>query len=298
MNGNFFEQRKNFLLLRLIVMWILTIWVFFKKVFLRLFQKEPKMNTLWFDGLSAVCRSVKENAFSWRALDIIYNFDSYKETGFPTFVSKWWNDMLNTQAVRNRLKLTKQLLLEAIQSHHKKHGHQEIKILSIASGSAQGVIETLSYVKKQNPSINIQAIFLDLDPTALIYSRELAQKAGVENFITYVNKSTTDLELATKNFQPDIVEMVGFLEYRPSPKDVNLIRRIHNLMASGGVLIVSQIAPNPEQYFLKVVVNWPMIYRTKEKFANIIEQAGFGVNNYHIFSEPLKIHNIALCYKH
>jgi len=286
-----FEQDKSLYWLNFLILWSLTIWVAFKKFLL---GNRIKTNTFWFDGVSRLAREVKENAFSWRALDIIYNLDPPLGNNLEDKMTRYWNKLLNVQAVRNRLRLIKKIMISQIRKFH-KNGFNSIRVLSIASGSAQGVIEAIRILKEEG--IMVEVMLLDIDQSALEHAKLLAKKANVLERCQFVNKSTTDLELVTNNFKPHFVELVGFLEYRPFEKAVRLLSRIRNILEPGGVLAVSQIMPNPERFFLTVVVNWPMIYRSKKEFIDLITKAGFKEENFQIIQEPLGIHSLAICSK-
>lgn len=283
-----YERKRWLYLLGLPLMWILTIWVIFKKKVLHI---KPKINTFWFDGLSLPCRQIKEGAGSWRALDIIYNFGFGKQGGIRGKVSDYWIGMVNAQAVRNRLKLVKRKLAKAIKDVAQRE--DEIRLWSIASGSAQGVIEVIAELK----DINIKTTLLDLDQTAIEQSRKLAKKYGVEDKITFLVASTSRLEKATNGFRPHIIEMVGFIDYRPHAQAVHLIRRIYEFLLPGGKFLTANIHPNLEQHFLKWVIDWPMIYRKTEELGSIITEGGFAPENCQIVYEPLQVHGVAICSK-
>ena len=289
-----FEKNKRFYFFRFIIMWLLIIWVWLKKIF---FGSKIKTNTFWFDGVSPVCRKIKEGAFSWKALDIIYNYDFSKTGSFEDKITNFWNQSLNAQSVRNRLKMVRHYLGE-IMDGFSRENQEEIRILSIASGSASGVIETINNLKKlKKEKEKIKAMLLDLDPAAIEYSKRLAKKAGVLDKMIFVNKSTSFLEEVVKDFRPHIVEMVGFLEYRPYDKAIKLLGKINKILMPGGVLITSQIVSNSEKIFLYTVVNWPMVYRTSHQFSEILIKAGFSSAKCEIMYEPLKIHGLAVCKK-
>jgi SAM-dependent methyltransferase len=275
---------------KLPLIFILTIWVALKK---KILGSKLKINTFWFDGISPVCREMKENAMRWKALDIAYNYKVQEGTNFTVKITNFWLNIKNAQAVRNRLKLVKKELRQEIQDLLDKK--LEIRLLSIAAGSAQGVIETMSEFKQKG--IFIKAIFLDLDPTAIEYSRKMARKFGIVNQIIFINKSAKELEEAVGDFKPNIIEMVGFLDYRPREKAINLIEKINRILDSNGVVLISNIAPNAERYFLYQVMNWPMIYRSPEQLADVVVKGGFDPQKCEIIYEPLKIHGIAICRK-
>lgn len=289
-----YEKDKKFYFLRFLEMGILTLWVGLKKIVL---GSTIRTNTFWFDGVSVVCRRIKENAFSWRALDIIYNIPHLENSTFENRITNFWNKSLNAQAARNRLKLTKRLLEKAIRETAEKD--KEVRILSIASGSAQGVIEVIARVEKElgEEGVKIKAMLLDREESAIAHSRRLAQESGIIEGITFLQESTHFLEELTRDFRPQIVEMVGFLEYRPYNKAIKLLEKIHRVMSWEGILLVSQIAPNPERFFLQVVANWPMIYRNSSEFSDIISKGGFLPKDCQISYEPLKIHGVGICKK-
>lgn len=283
-----YEMGRQLYVLSLPIMWILTIWVAFKKKVLRI---EPKINTFWVDGLCLPCREIKRGAGSWYALDIIYNFEFGQRNGIRGKVSDYWIGMVNAQAVRNRLRLVKRELDKAVREVAQEN--KEIRLLSIASGSAQSVIEVIAKLK----GIDIEVILLDLDPLAIDYSRKLARNYGVEDKITFIKESTSNLEGVMRGVHPHIIEMVGFLDYRPHRKAVRLVERIYKLLLPGGKFLTANIHPNPEQYFLKWVINWPMTYRKPEELGRILVEGGFAPENCQIIYEPHKVQCAAICQK-
>lgn len=145
--------------------------------------------------------------------------------------------------------------------------------------------------------VYVQAILLDADPTAIEHSKNLAQEAGVIEKITFINKNSKEIEKITKGFNPQIVEVVGFLEYRPKEKAIALIKRIHRLLAPEGILLISNINYNPEIPFFYWVVDWQMIYRTPRELSEILVKGSFSSKNCKIICEPLKIYSLAICKK-
>ena len=287
-NLNF--ERKGFYILLAPIFLIIAFYVYLKKKIV----PQPKFNFYFFDGVSKLCREVKENAARWRALDLTYNNYAKNNTSFGDLVYNFfWHNLKNARALRNRLKLIKHLLFKNIEEISKSG--KEIRLISIASGSAQGVIETITLAKQKG--ILVKSVFIDIDPTALEYSRKLAQRLGVENQITFVNKKASIINEIGKDFKPNLIEMVGFLEYRPEEKAIKLIQSIYQVLEKGGTFLVSHISPNLESFFLKEVINWPMIYRRPEEIVRILSLASFSLENCSFYWEPLKIHYCAECKK-
>jgi len=285
-----YETRRWVYLSHLPVMWVLTVWVMFKKKILSI---KPKINTFWMDGLSIPSRKVKEGAASWRALDIIYNFQFGQQNGIKGKVSDYWFKIINAQAVRNRFRLVKRELIKAIREIAQKE--KEVRLFSIASGSAQAVIEAMSEVRKQG--IKVQAVLLDLDRTAIKYSQKMAEQYGFRDEVKCIRSSTTNLQKAVDGKRPHIIEMIGFLDYRPHDRAVHLITKIHKLLLPGGKFLTANMCPNVEQSFMKWILNWSIIYREPKELRSILVESDFNAKTIRLIYEPLKLHVIAICNK-
>jgi SAM-dependent methyltransferase len=285
-----YEKRRGVYFFSLPLMWILALWVTIKKKILGL---NLQINTYWFDGLSLTCRRVKEGAGTWRALDIIYNYQFTKNRNFNEWLTDFWLGTMNAQAVRNRLRLVKYLLKKKI-AEFAKDG--EVRLLSIASGSAPAVLDAIGDLKQQG--ILVRAVLIDIDRTALDHTEKLAKEKGIEKQITFLRKgvNSLDKEKELKRFYPHIVEMIGFLEYRSRSRAVRLVKTIHRLLVPGGMFLTSNICSNPERPFIHWVVNWSMVYRPPKELAQIVIEGGFS-NISQIVYEPLKIHSLAICQK-
>ena len=99
------------------------------------------------------------------------------------------------------------------------------------------------------------------------------------------------------NNKPNIVEMVGLLDYFDDEKILETFQTIYNNLEEGGVLITANVIDNKERPFLERVVGWNMIYSTPEDFIRIANEAGFRSENIVVYVEPLKIHFVMVAHK-
>jgi len=203
---------------------------------------------------------------------------------------QWIGKCENRQAVTNRLKIAVDLISNALAGYS---GEPEIRILSIASGSAQAVVEAL----KRHPELNIKVLLIDFDESAIVEARRLVGEAGFDDRFSYRVATTRALEEAAQTFRPHIVEMIGFLDYRPRDKAIRLIERIRTQLPEGGVFLTCNIHHNREKIFLDWILLWPMIYRTDKQFAELIVEGGFEPDKVQIIYEPFRIHGIAVARK-
>ena len=241
-------------------------------------------------GTKAVSRWVT----TYKALEVIYTYPERRERKEISATDSFWGSFSsNSRAVRNRLKLVKRELLTAIKQVEERKS--KISLMSLGSGSARAVIETLAQLDGLSP---VQAKLVDMSRKAISFSQELAASCNVNQKIEWHRDYAQNLERYCSNgFQPDIVEMVGLLDYYPYYQAVDLITRIWKVLPNGGWLITCNIRDNFERPFITKSLDWPMIYRSPQELADILLEAGFLKENIKVVYEPLKIHGLAIAQK-
>ena len=298
-----------------VVLWLMSIGAMItnlsQALFIKLFRKpkDPLMKILWEmgrnprhvssffgDRFSRFNHQAKVGAASWRSLELFYNYYEKVEPELDNNIVErwltrfWMKKLENRQAVANRLKIVINLLEDAFK---KFINEPEIRLVSVASGSAQAVIEAM----RRCPHLNVKAVLIDLDESAIEASRQKAREAGLEDRFTFVKGPTSCLEEVCKNFPPHIVEMVGFLDYRPDKKAIQLISRIRKCLLPGGYLLTCNIRKNREKILLDWVLLWPMYYRGQKRLADLLVKGGFPPERINIFYEPFRIHGVAVAQK-
>ena len=296
------------------ILWLMSIWAmitnFTQAIFIKIF-KRPKgslkkilwemgrnprhVSSLFGDRFSRFNHQAKVEAANWRSLDLFYNYYEKVEPQLNKKAERWlthfWMKKLeNRQAVTNRLKIVVNLLEDVFK---KFINEPEIRLISVASGSAQDVIEAM----KRCPHLNVKAVLIDLDESAIEASRQKAKDFGLEDRFTFVKGTTSLLEKISQDFRPHVVEMVGFLDYRPNDKAIRLISRIRKCLLPGGYFLTCNIRKNREKILLDWVLLWPMIYRNEKQFARLLTKGGFPSEKIYIFYESFHIHGVAICQK-
>jgi len=286
-----FEKKRWPYVLSLPFFWFLTFYIAIKKAIYRALGKpKPKINSFWFDGLGKWTRKVKEGAASWKALDIIYNHPFNAKKGISGRVDHFWWSIQNCQAIRNRYKLVKKEVRKAIQ---KFANRKEVRLISLACGSAQAVIEIMSEFKSQG--LIVKTLLVDIDQEALNYARGLAEENGVIDQIDIRKSNILKIVKIASDFKPQIIEMLGLLDYIENKLAIRLIQRIYESLGEEGIFLTCNIAPNIERNFVTQVINWPMVYRKPKELSEIIEKSGF--SDFKLVYEPLKIHGLVIAQK-
>jgi hypothetical protein len=299
--------------LYIFVLWLVSFWAMITNLSQALFLKIAKRKKgtlrkiLWdmgrdpehissfaVDRFSRFNHEAKYGAAGWRALKLFYNYHSEVlprlNGNLEGFVTRFWTGkMQNRQAVTNRLKVTSKLLAKAFS---KFINEPEVRIVSVASGSAQAVVEAM----KLSPQ-KVRAILIDIDRSALEEASRLVKAVGLEERFSFVYGPAAIVQKVCADFKPHIIEMIGFLDYRPKEQAIKLIKRIHNYLPQGGIFLTCNIRKNPERAFLSWALLWPLIYRNERQLSEIVVGGGFSPEDVDIIYEPFRIHGIAVCRK-
>lgn len=274
----------------------IAVYVLVKKFTLKAFGRKPRINFFLVDGSSISARQIKDNATSWRALDTIYNFkNGIGQTRCARALDRFWLRTRNAQAARNRLKMAKQALRQIMREIHKTAPRpgESIYILSLAAGSAQGVIEVIKEMRLEG--ITSKSILIDNDPHAIAHANALARKHGVDALVTTVLGDALHFDRFIGDTRPEIVEMMGLTDYLRSKLAVLLFKKIRKCLKDDGYFFTSNVHPNPEAFSLRIAMNCDMIYRSQAELSELLIEAGF--QNPVIVKEPHGIQSFAYAQK-
>ena len=269
----------------------LTLWVMAKKCIRRILGLGAShVNSFFVDGISEECRDVRKNAKSWRALERIYNYQFGKDAGLIGRINDFWQGTMNPQALRNRLKVAKSELRRVISTFR---GQEEVRIMSLAAGSARGVIEVVAELKASRGEGCVTSCGHRSYCSGV--RSESGPSLGVEDQVQVTATNANFVAKVARRFQPHIIEMMGLLDYLPQKSAIRLAEKIKESLPTGGYFLTCNIYPNIERTFLKWVLDWPMIYRTRKSLTDVVVQAGF--SDHVLVDEPLNIHGIVVARK-
>jgi hypothetical protein len=262
-------------------------------------------NALWlFDGVHWLGKMVRNGVTTSEALDGINAVPVLRLRGqldsFGGRLVRFWLNQPDGQSVRNRLRITyKEILGELCQLWERKPG-QQIRVLSLACGSAQATIEALAMflAAYSDAKGKIELHLVDLSGSSLMRATHLAKVRGVSSSVFIHIKDVKSFVREQPVGRWDIVEMVGFLDYRPWKSAVNICREIRRITLVGGLFISAHIGPNPWSFVVRWVINWPLlIRRTIKEYRQILHQAGFAEREIKMLVEPHRIHPVGVCRK-
>jgi len=230
---------------------------------------------------------IKIYSTQYRALEEMYTFKGGSIKGWGRFFDFIWLTQRNPRALRNRLKLFEKILEDEILQRHSSE--KEVRVLSLGSGSARGVVESIANMKKKN--IPVKALLIDKDINAIQYSRQLSKYFDVHDNIDQRQIRIEDSYEDIKAFNPDIIEMVGILDYFKDEQVARILNNIFDTIKPGVTLITANINKNLEERFVTKTVRWKMIHRRPKEFYNVLCQTKFK-DHFDIIYEPLMVHGV------
>lgn len=256
----------------------------------------PKISHRLFTEWSNDAKQASRWAKTYKALEIIYTFPERRVRGEVSIGDIFWQTILsNARAVRNRLKLIEHLLKNLIVERSVKT--EPVRILSLGSGAGRALIETVATLDRE---VSVKVAYFDRSRSAIKFSQRLSKEIigdEKQNNFQWVCTKTENLQDSFTDFSPDIVEMVGLLDYFDEAGTKELFRLIYKHLSPNGYFIVSNVMPNIERPVVTNVVKWPLIYRMPNQLEDLLIDGGFEKGKIELFVEPLKIHAIAVCRK-
>jgi len=240
-------------------------------------------------------KKVVSSAASAQAVEIVYTFRERQKNGQTKAMDNFWFDfLLNTRALRNRMILVKRIIASLIQKV--SENKEAVNILSLGCGSTRAVLEVVASLSR---SKNIFLKLIDINRSAIRISKNLAHSLNLDiNKISWEIGKAECVQNYCCDFHPDIVEVVGLLDYFPTERAVNLISLVKEVIAPNGWLICGNIIPNLESKFVQKGIGWPiMIYRKPNELREVVAKGGFPLNQIQIVLEPLHIHAVAVAQK-
>lgn len=245
------------------------------------------------DEASPMCHEAKVGAAGSKALDIFYNWHSYKTglvNNLDSRIAEYWiGQMENRQAVTNRKNIVVLELVKAIESVSE---NEVVRIFSLAGGDAQVIIEAIKKSKR-----DVSVMLVDPDREALNAAKRNAKEAGLEDSFVVKRGIASAARKFAVDFKPHIFDVVGLMDYLDDEKVIEVVSLARESLSDKGVLITGNIIDNNERVFLEDVLLWFMIYREPGDFGSLVLAGGFPAEKVQIICEPFRIHAIAICQK-
>ena len=237
-------------------------------------------------------------AGDFEMMNIIYRNEPAGDSLFGKCLHAYWLSHPEAKAVRNRSRYLFGLLSHVI----RQRAGAPLKIGSIACGPAREVQMILESADAQGLDLsNCEFHLLDQDIKALKHSHErLWEIAKVTNSpakLNFVNKAIKNVitrGLSDADF--DVIYSAGLFDYFSDPVAQLGAKALFKHLKPGGKLVIGNFnQTTPNQFTMRLALDWSLIYRSEEDLKRLygslggelhIEQEAEGVNLFCVIRKP------------
>lgn len=282
---------------------LMKFWVLAKKKIFSRLGIEITQNSLLFDQPGSVINLFKVNAKEAKALDAAYNYEDKTINWLDHF---WASRMLNARAVRNRLRIVKDLLKVETKKRI-DNGQDNVRILSLASGTGQAEIEAVAELIEEDAlnKTDVEVILIDMQRWPLQKAKRLGKESGLTNMVRCERKilrfpqadqdPQANITDTLSEFAPDVVATIGIQDYQKDAEFGLFIQAIHDGLDGGDTLLTCNIAPNAEDHALPTLLDWDIIHRSFDELVGLAHESEFECAEFYV--EPTEVYGILALHK-
>ena len=167
----------------------------------------------------------------------------------------------------------------------------DVRWLSIACGAGVPVIEALSNLQYQSTT-RFHVTMIDMDPNALHFAEHLVREAefgenvsvnfkesNIYRSIIRADDPASEIfgdQCTEQEKQMDMIDALGIFEYLDDEVAVEILRKSHAMLRTGGKLIfANMLDTHPQRWFNQHGIGWPKIHlRSLNDLLSLVGQAG------------------------
>ena len=210
-----------------------------------------------------------ENSGSYKFADHIYRSVPSGRNGFGRWVDARLLGLPAVRSFRNRFLAARDELARVLC----ERSGEPLDVLSVPCGIPRE-LATAAEMARQRGADPGRVVFhgLDLDSEVLRQAEIFAREQGLPNFFVHQG------DALTRSSYPqaaDFVTSTGLAEFLPDEKLLELYRRAHEVLRSGGVFVSSGMQRRWVSEYLLKMAEIRVYYRDAEKLEAIARLAGF-----------------------
>ena len=246
-----------------------------------------KVKNIFFRG-GVYIKWITERPFGYvgdfKIIDDFYQND-IPTTGFDRLFDNYIQTHAMPVAVRNRKEDFKRLIAKFINSRP----NCKLRIMNLACGGCREIKELLSL----NLLANSNVIFdcYDREAKALEFAKDLLKEFPQKTRFFERNIArlgVINALVCEPNIKYDLIYSTGFFDYLNHRMAVRIVQNLRTYLNPKGILLISNVRTrysNPSIYFMELVLDWDLVYRSEEEFKKIFTDAGFNENSLRLLYE-------------
>ncbi len=179
----------------------------------------------------------------------------------------WLLDLPTSRALRERRALAAQLVSESLPSR------APVRVLALGANSALPLVQEFANLGRLPGEVvcieSSRAALGVVEQAFATRPRSLKLKQVQDDLsLVCAGRGRSDLP------PQDVVVVDGLLEYLPERETVKLVRSLLTMLAPGGKLVVTGMAPSGDELVFDHLLNWPMIRRDAATLRGLLAAGG------------------------
>jgi Methyltransferase domain. len=222
----------------------------------------------------------------WRALHRIYQ--NKPETGLDEFLL----NLPACEGTRERKEKYKKILHKSIEELYEK-GIKDPHVLELGSGP--GLIPMESVCKNGNEDGHTKLVFVDIDRSALTFGKQIAEANRISEKALFKRYDVRKISIKEPPESYHIVGTHGIMDYFTDESAIEFLKDINKVLVPSGKLVATNMTGHSDylsKWLMEALGGWKLIYRSAEKFKDIMEKSGV-FENIQVSLLPSKFHVLA-----
>ena len=221
---------------------------------------------------------------SWQAMQIVYA--NQRPVDLIDRMAVRYNTI--SMASRNRRKLVTAKLAEVLAE---MSGESRLSVVGVGAGPGLHVQDAICRAGLQ--PTRVDAYLIDLDSDSFDYGRKYARERGLDGSVHFVQGDARQIRRVLPAVSPNVVKIVGLLEYLTDEQATELLAALFDVMAKGGRLLTHGMVDRfNTARFVARTFGLKHIHRTGDHVAQLLQSVGF--REIETFEAPMKVYPVLL----
>ena len=193
-----------------------------------------------------------------------------------------------SMATRNRRKLVTAKLAEIFAT---MSAESHISVVGVGAGPGLHVQDAICRAGLKPTQVD--AYLIDRDSDAFEYGQQCARERGLEQSVHFVQGDAREIRRVLPAVSPNIVKIVGLLEYLTDDQATELFSAMFEVMAENGRLLTHGMVDRfKAARFVARTFGLHHVHRTAEDVSKLLRSVGF--REIETFEAPLRIYPVLI----
>jgi hypothetical protein len=237
-------------------------------------------------------------AGDYATIELIYQNKPKGDGRLGPLIDKYLLNRPSSRAVRARRTFLCDALLERFAEWGT--GRDDMyRVMSLGSGSARELFDFFPKMGKNTPLVRVTC--LDIDMEALAFGSHLAREHGITDQFLWTKESVMHLGQPRGMTHPapqDVIYSSGLFDYLRDDVAIQVLNWARLALEPEGLCMIGNFTADcPDRALMDHILDWRIIYRSKEEMMSLIRRSNFRDDHIEIRYEPNRVNQFLFARK-